>query len=210
MGYGRLQLPERNRTFDAERGRRGGEQWQMNGHGKLAVVLSALPFLTGLALCACGGDEPKTRAPIAHETPADEILRIGHTWTATGANKGLLTPPSQISMFDVSEESRITLEPKSAQEELVIGETVKLRNGNELHCSTTIRHDLEIRWGFREGEPAVQLTRPAISAPRVCDHPGHPEPTITRPGGPVRFVLRSDNLVAVDPATDGRVYRSVD
>lgn len=172
---------------------------------KTTILLLAAGLLS-----ACGGDEQPARAPIAHETPATEVLRLGKVWSSMTSEKGLLTPPSPISLFEVSEESRITLAPESASEELIVSEKVKLRSGVELHCSTTIKHDLGVRWGRREGESAVELTRPAVSAPRVCDRAGHPDPTITREGGPVRFVLRSDNLVAVDPATDGRVYHPVD
>ncbi len=167
----------------------------------LACALAAAPLAA-----ACGGDEPEARAPIARETPADEVLRIGKVWTATSENRGLLSPPSPISMFDVREQSTLDLSAAAAYEVLVVEEDVRLRSGVRLLCKTTVQRDLGLRWGRREGEAAAELRRPALSAPRVCDNPGHPEPVLQRPAGATRFVLRSDNLVAVEPATDGRVY----
>lgn len=169
-----------------------------------------LGLFASVLLPGCGSDDPAPRAPVAEETPADQVLRIGRTWSSTRHDKGLLSPPSPINVFEIGEDSRLALEPKRAHETLVIEETVKLRSGVLLVCRTTLENDLGIRWGRREGEPAVELTRKALSTPRLCDRPGHPEPLIQRPASSVRFVLRSDNLIAVDPATDGRVYLPVD
>jgi hypothetical protein len=172
-------------------------------HSKSLIAASALAVAS---LMSCGGDEPEARAPIARETPADEVLRIGKTWTATSEQRGLLSPPSAISMFDVHELSTLELGPTSAREVLVVEEDLRLRNGAHLLCKTTVQRELGLRWGRRDGQAAAELSRPALSTPRVCDQAGHPEPVLQRQAGATRFVLRSDNLVAVEPATDGRVY----
>ncbi len=168
--------------------------------------LAALLALSASCLAACGGEAPEARAPIAKETPADEILRIGKTWTSTAKQRGLLSPPSVISVFEVREESTIELSPTEARESLVVVENIRLRTGERIACETTVNHALELRWGRREGEAVVELTRPPVSTPRVCDKPGHPEPLLERPFGAARFALRSDSLVAIEPATDDRVY----
>ncbi len=168
--------------------------------------LTLASALAVVALTSCGGGESEARAPIAQETPADEVLRIGKTWTATSDQRGLLSPPSAISMGEVHEQSTVERAPTTAREVLVIEEDLRLRNGAHLLCKTTVQRELGLRWGRRDGQAAAELSRPALSTRRVCDNPGHPEPMLERPAGATRFVLRSDNLVAVEPATDGRVY----
>ncbi len=170
----------------------------------LRVVGPALA--SGCLLLGCGGDDREAEAPVHRETPADEILRIGNHWVSRQENRGLLSPPSAISVFVVREESTVTLAPKSAKEELVVEEQFELRSGATIHCRTEFSHDLTLQWGRRGGTAAVQLVRPALDAPRVCDGPGHPEPRLSRGRTAARFILSSDALEAVDPPLEKRRY----
>lgn len=155
---------------------------------------------------ACGGREAAPPPVAIQETPADEILRIGQRWSAATQQRGLLSPPSPISVFVVREESRIELTPDSARERLIIEEELELRDGGTLVCQARFDHSLGLRWGRREGEAAVELRRPVLRGTRACQGGRHPEPELERPGGAVRFVLRSDKLVAVDPPVEDREY----
>lgn len=157
----------------------------------------------------CGGQSAPPPEPPRQETPADEILRIGERWQSTSQQRGLLSPPSPISVFVVREESRIELRPDSARESLLIEEEIELTNGNKLLCQTRFEHALGLRWGRREGQAAVELRRPALRGNRTCQGGTHPEPVLERPGGPVRYVLRSDMLVAVDPPREDRQYMAL-
>jgi len=139
------------------------------------------------------------------ETPADEILRIGANWTSVQPIKALLSPPSPISVIRGSVTSRIHLTKRDAEEELTIAEDVELRSGARVVCESTFRHPLSLRYGRKGGEPAVEITRPALNGRRVCQGP-HPEPDLVAESIVTLFVLRSDQLVAIEPKTDGRSY----
>ncbi|NLE85272.1 MAG: hypothetical protein GX607_02620 [Myxococcales bacterium] len=155
---------------------------------------------------ACGGKEPAAPPPVAVETPADEVLRIGERWTSTSEQRGLLSPPSPVSVFVVREVSEITLSPTSGREVLTIEEELELRDGGALLCQTRFEHPLTVRWGRRDTDAAVELRRPGVTGARQCQGGSHPEPTLERPARAARFVLRSDNLVAIEPPTDDRIY----
>ncbi len=165
-----------------------------------------LLFGTATLLTACAGQEPPAPPPVAVETPADEVLRISERWTSTGEQRGLLSPPSPVSVFVVRELSEITLTPHGGREVLTIEEDLELRDGGALRCQARFEHPLTVSWGRRDMEAAVELRRPALAGARQCQGGAHPEPILERPARAARFVLRSDNLVAVEPATDDRVY----
>lgn len=169
--------------------------------GLALALVGSLTTATG-----CGGREAPPPQPPLQEAPADEILRIGERWLASSQQRGLLSPPSPISVFVVREESRIELHPNSARESLLIEEELDLRDGGKLLCQTRFEHSLGLRWGRRENEAAVELRRPPLRGTRACQGGTHPEPFLERPGGPVRFVLRSDTLTAVDPPREERQY----
>lgn len=168
------------------------------------LALALVGSLT--AATGCGGREAAPPQPPLQETPADEILRIGERWLASSQQRGLLSPPSPISVFVVREESRLELHANSARESLLIEEELDLRDGGKVLCQTRFEHSLGLRWGRREGEAAVELRRPALRGTRSCQGGTHPESFLERAGGPVRFVLRSDTLIAVDPPREERQY----
>lgn len=171
---------------------------------RLRICFLLSPLLLGPL--ACGPREAAPPPPVVQETPADEILRIGERWLATTKQRGLLSPPSPISVFAVVEESRLTLAREGAREEVLVEEQIELREGGAIRCLTRFEHDLGLKWGRRQGEAAIELRRPAATAPRQCEGGQHPEPILQRPAGAARYVLRSDNLVAVEPPLEDRLY----
>lgn len=170
----------------------------------MKLVLRPL-VLAALTLTACGGGEEKVKAPVVEETPADEVLRIGATWTSTQPDQGLLSPPSPISMFRNQRTSQVTLERHRATEELVLDEELDLRDGTRVKCHSVVQNELKIRWGRRNGEAAVELVRPALQVARSCSGT-HPEAVLSEPAVRALLVLRSDQLVVVEPTTDKRTY----
>lgn len=153
----------------------------------------------------CSGGKKDARPPVAVETAENEIRRISDSWEGTLVDSRLLSPPSKLSVKKETRTSRIQLADGAITETLLVEEDLELRSGGHLRCRTTVEHQLGVRYGRRQGEPAVELVRPALDLQRSCDGI-HPEGNLRE--SPVRalFVLRSDRLVVVEPALDDRYY----
>lgn len=166
-----------------------------------AACFTVACFATG-----CANSGPPVETPVKRETAADQVLRISSGWTSTEVEKSLLSPPSEISVLTISRKSDVTLAHDSARESLLIEEEVETRSGATIRCQTQFEHPLGLRFGRKSGRAAVELVRPALVGQRRCDSP-HPEPTISEPARRALFLLRSDQLVAVEPPLDDRIYR---
>lgn len=158
-----------------------------------------------LLLSACGGKQEGPPPAVKTQTPADEILRLGNLWTSILPDKGILSPPSEISLFRTHRKSVLRIAENAVVEKLTIEEEVQLRDGPVIRCLTEFEHQVGHRWGRKNGEPALEIVRPALNAPRACDGP-HPDGFIAEPAKRALFVLRSDSLVAIEPVVDKRTY----
>lgn len=170
-------------------------------------TLTALPCAV-LLLAACSGKQSTPPPTVGKETAQAEVTRIGRTWTSTQVDKSLLSPPSPISVRATARTSRLELDGPEGRERLAIDETFELRSGGEVHCLTEFEHSVGLVWGRKGGEAAVEVTRPALSAQRRCDGTA-PEPALSEGVRRVLLVLRADQLVAVDPPLDDRIYRPI-
>lgn len=161
--------------------------------------------LAALALAGCGGQKQESEAPVMMLSASDEILLVGKQWKSALPEKGLLSPPSPISVFETRRVSTLQIAADGAKEELVIEEQITLRAGGVITCRTVFEHDLSLRYGRKQGQAAVELVRPALSAARSCNAP-HPDGALSEPTRRALFVLRADNLVAVEPPLEKRKY----
>jgi hypothetical protein len=159
-----------------------------------------------MVLLGCGGGHKEVEEPTRQETAAEEIRRIATTWSLTEPSKGILSPPSPVSVFHIVTRSVISLAPSGAKEELTVWEDLEMRDGSRVKCANKFSHGLGVRYGRKLGEAAVEITRPALGGLRTCEGGQHPDPEFRAAEKTARFVLRSDRLVAVEPATDGRIY----
>lgn len=178
-----MRLRKRSRRIDGRR------RW---------LVLSLFAF-------ACGGAKTEVKEPPKSETPADEVLRIAANWVSVQPMNAILSPPSPLSVIRGSIKSNIHLTKKDAEEELTIVEDIELRGGGKVLCESVFRHPVTIRYGRKGGEAAVELGRPALNGRRTCQGV-HPEPDLVADPLVALFVLKSDQLVAIEPRTDGRTY----
>jgi hypothetical protein len=171
----------------------------------LALLGAAFP----LACSAAAGPPPG--APSV-EAPEDAILRIASFWEARYTDKGLRSSPSPIASFDRQLVSRLELArgQLTATESLSFEERFTLRDAREVHCSGRLDLQVSVTYGARAGEPALELEWPALSRPRECDSPDASIPAFERPAGRARFVLRSDQLVGVEPALEKRIFLPVE
>lgn len=162
-------------------------------------------IVLAFSLVGCGGKKEEAKQPVEKETSAQEILRLGNLWTNVSSDKGILSPPSKVSLFRIHRKSELRISENVIVEKLTIEEEVQLRDGPIVKCSTEFEHQVGHRWGRNHGEPAVEVVRPALSAERKCDGV-HPEGPLAEPAQRALFVLRSDNLVAIEPLVDQRTY----
>ena len=173
---------------------------RMTSRAKCAVAI------VSLALISCGGNK-KADAPKAEKlTAADEILRIGNLWTNVHPEKGILSPPSKISLFRTFRKSELRMSERTILERLIIEEEAELRDGTKIRCLAQFEHQVAHRWGHHNGGAAVEITRPSLHTARSCEGGMHPEGPLSEPAKKALFVLRSDNLVAIEPALDQRTY----
>lgn len=174
------------------------------GHARRTSTLAwmLLPFVA----LACGGSKTTPPPTVARETAEAEVTRISHRWTSTQVERSILSPPSPISVRAATRTSRLEFASGAAQETLVITEQFDLRAGGTVRCQTTFEHAVALRWGRKSGEAAVEITRPPLAGARSCDGPA-PDGALTEPERRALFVLGSDQLGAVEPPLDERIYR---
>ena len=174
--------------------------------------LALVPCALLLATSACSGASRPALAPPDVQGPEEAIARIGSAWEARYTDKGLRSSPSPIASFDRQLVSRLELAPgqRVATESIFFEERFILRDAREVHCQGRFDVQVNVSYGERSGEPALELDWPELSQPRACDSPDAPIPPFERPAGRARFVLRSDQLVGVEPALEKRVFLPVE
>ncbi len=177
--------------------------------------MSASGRLLRLGLCAllilpygCKKQQGPPPSEVLAETPEDEILRVGTRWQATDEARGFQSPPSPISVFDTRVQSVLVFErgQKSIVESLTASEDFELRDGSRVHCEGSVELHTRVLYGRRQGEAAIQLERPRVRIPRRCSGGTPPDAALSVPRSVARFVLREDQLIAVEPPLEKRVY----
>lgn len=166
----------------------------------------------GTLLGACSTASGPPPLPPAVEGPEEAIARVGSAWEARYTDKGLRSSPSPIASFDRQLLSRLELTrgQRAATESITFDERFILRDAREVHCQGRFDIQVDVSYGTRGGESALELEWPELSQPRACDLADAPVPPFERPAGRARFVLRSDQLVGVEPALEKRVFLPVE
>lgn len=173
-------------------------------HGRLAIGCGLL--------ASCGGTPPPPPAPPVAQGPDDAILTIASRWEARHVDKGLRSKPSPIASFERTIVQRLELR-KGAEESVLSSlydERFALRDGTEVRCGTQIGIPLQVSYGRRQGEAALELGWGPLELQRACDPPDSRIPPLTEPAGRSRFVLRSDQLVGVEPPLEKRSFLPVE
>ncbi len=178
-------------------------RWGVARYG--ALLSGAL--LSGALLSGCKRQAAAEPGVVRAETPADEIMRVGLRWRATEEAKGFNSPPAPISVFDTRVESELRFEPgvKYAVESLKAVENYELRDGSRVNCEAAAQVRSRLRFGRIAGEAVVQVERPAVRLNRRCGGAAAPATAGLAPSV-ARFVLRGDQLVAIEPPLEKRVY----
>ncbi|MEY2935418.1 MAG: hypothetical protein RL033_6167 [Pseudomonadota bacterium] len=190
-------------------------QWCSARSWSSTVVSRSRTLALGGALVAsvaCAGAAAPPPPPPTVEGAEEAIARIGSFWEARYTDKGLRSSPSPIASFDRQLVSRLELASGQplATESLSFDERFNLRDAREVRCQGRFDIQVNVGYGMRGSEPALELDWPALSQPRQCDSADVPIPPFERPAGRARFVLRSDQLVGVEPALERRIFLPVD
>ncbi|MEZ4374640.1 MAG: hypothetical protein R3B07_27740 [Polyangiaceae bacterium] len=171
---------------------------------------SAALWLCLLALlpCGCKKKQCQEAQTVRAETAEDEILRVGARWQATQEARGFESPPSNVSVFNTRVQSVLVF--KAGEQAVVEGlsatEDFELRDGTRIHCEGQLEVHARVFYGRRGGEAAIQLERPRVRIPRRCSGGAPPDAALSLPRSVARFVLRDDQLIAVEPPLEKRVY----
>ena len=174
---------------------------------------TALFRIVGVSLLgACAGGHQAPVAPPTTEGPEAAILRIAGAWEARHTEKGLRSSPSPVASFERQVVSRLVLlegQP-TATESVSFTERFVLRDGGEVRCSGELAGEVSVMFGIKAGEPAMELAWPGHPYERTCEPSSPAVGEDERPAGRARFVLRSDQLVGVEPVREKRNFLPAD
>ncbi len=172
--------------------------------------MNRLPHWVGfgvLFLLGCQKEEPVARAPLLHLSAREEILQVSAVWAAEISDRRLLDAPSPLAAVITESTLRLDLsDPKAAHQDLLVKKRLEYRDGSRINCEATPHFTAQVRFGRRRGEPALELRRPVSPVSWRCDAPLPAELDPTVGAEAARFVLRQDQLVAVEPASDRRRF----
>jgi hypothetical protein len=174
---------------------------------RVRFIWLVLPIWAGCVWCACASTSGSSPTRIAVEQPEDALFRIASRWRAQHSEKGLRTSPSPIGAFDRQIVSRLSLSrgQPTATETVRVTESFLMRDEARVSCGVDWEDEVRVTYGTLRGEAGLQLAWEALQRPRACE-PNLAMPPVERPAGWAHFVLRSDQLVGIDPPLEKRTF----
>lgn len=161
-----------------------------------------------LALLGCGPREQEAEAPQQKLTAEAEVLAISKVWQALEEEHGTRGPAHKVGVFDLKQRTTLTLvegQP-SGEEKIEIKERFELKNGAVYECRARALSKVRVRFGRKNGEPALEVQRPSLIMARTCQPSDFPEREIQLPGSGSRFLLQDEQLVGFAPPSEKRVF----
>jgi hypothetical protein len=173
---------------------------------------SAPLLLAACLLASCGPKAEGPRRPDRGVTAEDEIFAAGHVWQAMEEQRGVRGAPEKIARFEIKQRSTLTLERGThmGTERIERKEVFELRSGAVYECVAKSEMKVRVRYGRRQGNPAVEVMSPSRTLRRECRPSDFPEPEVTLPGGSSRFRLDDAQLVGFAPLSEKRVFLSME
>lgn len=161
---------------------------------------------------ACAPKPPPADARPKHVSAEDEILTVAKVWRTIEKTRGARPAPNQVSLFEIELETDIELVAGkgAAKEHVEVRERFEMRDGRRYTCKAEHTGHLVARFGRRDGEPAVELSRPPIRLARQCSPADFYEPEIQLGAEGSRFLLRDEQLVGFVPVGEKRVFLPAD
>jgi hypothetical protein len=145
-------------------------------------------------------------------TPGERIAAVTRHWRATERERGAGPPEGGVSRFERFITSTLDIDPNrsAGAETIKVEETLELKDGRRFRCEASTTVPTALRFGEWKGQPAVEVTRPAIVLDRSCSPPDYAELRLPLPRTAARFRLRDEELSPFEPATERRVYLPAD
>ncbi len=163
--------------------------------------------LFALALLACGGEENRPPPKAARVTPQEELAQLGKHWVSRWDERHIYESPHPLTVATLTASTQLDFAQQGQVfEELTIEERFELRRGPPVLCRSELRVPVRVRFGQRNGETAVELSRDTIVLARKCNSLEPAGVPRDLPASVAMFVLRGEQLVAVEPAGDRRRY----
>lgn len=161
-----------------------------------------------LALVGCGPRRTDAEVPPQRVSAEAEVLAIASVWQALEVEHGTRGPNAKVALFDLKQRSTLTLREGQgvAEEKLEIKERIELETGAVYTCRARGLARVKVRFGRKQGEPALELFRPSLLLTRTCSPSDFPEHEIQVAGGTSRFLLRDEQLVGFAPPSERRVF----
>ncbi len=169
---------------------------------------SELGFLLVLALVGCRPRDRDAEAPPARLSAEQEVLAIAPVWQALEEEHGARGPNQKISVFDLKQRTTLTLREgqRTAEEKIEVKERFEMKNGAVYECRARGLAKVQVRFGRKAGEAALEVQRPSMLLPRTCAPSDFPERELQLSGGTSRFLLQDERLVGFAPPSERRVF----
>lgn len=169
---------------------------------------SELLLLAVLALIGCRPRERGADAPPKRLSAEQEVLAIATVWQALEEEHGARGPNHRVSVYDLKQRTTLTLRAgqRLAEERIEVKERFELKNGAAFECRARGLAKVQVRFGRKAGEPAVEVQRPSLLLARTCSPSDFPERELQLSGGTSRFLLQDERLVGFAPPSERRVF----
>ena len=133
-------------------------------------------LFAALSLAGCGPKERPAEAPTERLTAEQEVLKVSSSWQALEQEHGTRGAKSKVAVFDIKTRSTLTLVKGSAEgsEKIEFKEHFETPTGEAFECRATTTAHVRVRYGRRQGVPALQVSRPSVILRRVCQPAGFP------------------------------------
>jgi hypothetical protein len=175
---------------------------------RMRRLSDAAKVLLGLLLLGCGGRDHEAEAPQKKVTAEAEVLGISSVWQALEEEHGTRGPKHKVAVFDLKQRTTLTLfqGQTAGEEKIELKEHFEMKNGAVFECRARGLAKVRVRFGRKNGTPALEVHRPSLIMTRTCQPSGFPETEIQMGGVGARFLLQDEQLVGFAPPGEKRVF----
>ncbi|MBI5531104.1 MAG: hypothetical protein HY898_00210 [Deltaproteobacteria bacterium] len=162
--------------------------------GAWLILLVALP--------CCGSGNEKPPEPPKRASAQERILSVGKSWQEGTRSEGYVNT-ADIAFLRTTDKFtlHLTSGKSTGTVDLEREELIRTPQGREYHCTVTGAVQAVVKFSWRGEEAAVAVRVPASTHPRSCRENGYPSPSKQFDAVNAIYVLRGDQLVAVEPQT---------